>query len=220
MSIVNATSQSVPAGPAADRAWRSRTAGARNPRAGRCPAGLALALSLVLSSLLLPGVVHAGSVIPAKSHYVLHPATADSAGGPAAPPTEAEPAEAELDAPPELLRYLEAKQCRDSEATAALLLSGIEIARQAGYATPEPLLLACLAQAESHFDDSAVGRAGERGLLQVHPCHKRAMKKLGLDYLNGAHRVAYACVLWDARGLKPWTTRRAAQRDFSAWSAD
>lgn len=101
--------------------------------------------------------------------------------------------------------------------TAELLLTGIDIAQRAGYDTPDPLLLACIARPESHFDDAAVGSAGERGLLQVHPCHQRGMQRLGWDFTDGADRVAYACVLWDSSGLRPWSTRRAAQRDYNTW---
>lgn len=129
------------------------------------------------------------------------------------------PVDTAVSAPPALLQYLEDQKCADIARTASLLMAGVEIARNAGYNTPDPLLLACLAKPESKFDDGAVGSAGERGLLQVHPCHKRSMAKIGLDFNTGTDRVAYACVLWDASGLRPWTTRRAAQRDYQAWSA-
>jgi soluble lytic murein transglycosylase-like protein len=74
----------------------------------------------------------------------------------------------------------------------------------------DPLLLMCLARYESTFNVADVGAAGERGLLQVHPCHRRAMKRAGLDFYTEADRLAFACRLYNAQGLKPWTVRRRA----------
>jgi hypothetical protein len=195
--------------------------------------GRLLIAGLLLSSVLGPGLAYAK--VPDKSFAdpALHPhgesEAAESESAAAASESKVAlcvsekaaempaSADVELSAPPALLKYLEDKKCADIASTASLLLAGVRIAQNAGYTTPDPLLLACLAKPESNFNDGAVGRAGERGLLQVHPCHKRSMARLGLDFTDGADRVAYACVLWSASGLKPWSTRRAAQRDYSAW---
>jgi hypothetical protein len=100
------------------------------------------------------------------------------------------------------------------DGTAALLLDGIAVARGMGYETPDPLLFACLARYESGFHDSSIGKHGERGLLQIHPVHKRGMKRLGLNFYSGKDRIAYGCILYAAQGLKPWAVRSRAMKDY------
>jgi soluble lytic murein transglycosylase-like protein len=114
--------------------------------------------------------------------------------------------------PAALTAYLDKHNAPDG--TAALLLDGIAVARGMGYKTPDPLLFACLARYESHFKDSSIGSAGERGMLQIHPCHKRSMKRLGLNFYSGKERIAYGCILWQAQGLKPWAVRTRAMKDY------
>lgn len=136
------------------------------------------------------------------------------------PPGTLDGADFAIPTPSTLLRYLREHGCEDVDGVAALLLTGIDIAARGDCITPDPLLLACIARPESGFDDSCVGAAGERGLLQVHPCHKRAMRAAGLDFADGADRIAFACQLWAARGLLPWTTRRAALRDYRRYCGE
>jgi hypothetical protein len=78
----------------------------------------------------------------------------------------------------------------------------------------DALMMACLARYESGFDTGCTGGAGERGLLQVHPCHRRAMREAGLDFASERDRLAFAQNLYKARGLRPWTVRRRALRDY------
>jgi len=76
----------------------------------------------------------------------------------------------------------------------------------------DPLLLLALARYESRFNIADVGGAGERGLLQIHPCHKRSMKRAGLDFYSEADRLTFACMMMKRSGLKPWTVRRRAMK--------
>jgi hypothetical protein len=178
-----------------------------------------LVAGLLLMCVFIPSL--ASAEIPERCYAdsALHPISDNAASESEIAVLEPARDMDELLIPPTLLQYLEDQQCADTTSIATLLLTGIEIARNAGYTTPDPLLLACLAKPESKFDDGAVGHAGERGLLQIHPCHKRSMARMGLDFNNSADRVAFACVLWDGSGLRPWSTRRAAQRDHRSWSA-
>ena len=98
-----------------------------------------------------------------------------------------------------------------------------ELVHASFYANLEPgfWLLVALARYESTFRPDAVGRAGERGLLQVHPVHFRAMRKAGLDPAKHAD-----CTLWGAlmvasglsqgkslsAAVAPWIARSGAIR--------
>jgi hypothetical protein len=86
------------------------------------------------------------------------------------------------------------------------------------YITPleyniSPLLLLALAHPESGFDKTDTGSAGEKGLIQIHTCHKRSMKKAGLDYSVEADRIRWGCMMIRSRldngkslhqAIKPW----------------
>jgi hypothetical protein len=75
----------------------------------------------------------------------------------------------------------------------------------------DPLLLLALARYESTFNIGDVNpRSHCRGLLQISPCHKRAMKRAGLNFYSERDRLAFACMMIDAQGLRPWTVRRRA----------
>lgn len=73
--------------------------------------------------------------------------------------------------------------------------------------------LACIL-AESGGDATGVNSSsGCRGYWQIHPCHKRAMRKLGLDFQSEADRCAFARVLYAKSGKKSWAAskRRTAK---------
>jgi hypothetical protein len=84
----------------------------------------------------------------------------------------------------------------------------------------DPLLFAALARYESRFDPACVGGAGERGLLQIHPCHKRRMRDAGLDFDSEVDRLSFAASLYKSRGLQPWTVRAKAQREYRRLKAE
>ena len=65
-----------------------------------------------------------------------------------------------------------------------------------------------VATCESRWDPEAVGAAGERGLLQVHPVHRQAMASAGLDYDQESDRIKWAVRLWEGRGWTPWSCGR------------
>lgn len=197
---------------------KPRRIGRKGPGAHRRACGRALLAALLLIGAFIPGGARAD--IPERSYAesAPHPVHDQAAETGEKASEEQAKADSEPAASPQLLKYLEDQKCADVSGTASLLLEGIRIAQNAGYSTPDPLLLACLAKPESRFNEGAIGRAGERGLLQVHPCHKRSMARMGLDFMSGPDRIAFACVLWNAQGLRPWSTRRAAQRDYNAWS--
>ena len=76
--------------------------------------------------------------------------------------------------------------------------------------------LACIIRYESRANTHAVNRRTRcSGMLQIHPCHKRTMTKLGLDFGNEADRLVYGCIMFEQQGYKPWVAvQRRAKRDF------
>lgn len=132
---------------------------------------------------------------------------------------ESAAAEAQYYQPPAWTLW--AQQHGASETTLALLTDiGGEYARD-GY--DMPCLLACIANPESSFNPGCRGAAGERGLAQIHPCHRRTMAALGLDFNSEADRLRFAChLITDAldngatlrTALRPWTTRRKALAQY------
>ncbi len=90
-------------------------------------------------------------------------------------------------------------------------------------------LLFALAKPESGFSMKCIGGAGERGLLQCHPCHQAAMRRAGLDWTDEHDRLTFClrCLIFphlDAgqslrRALSAWpNTRGRALRDYVAIS--
>lgn len=92
-------------------------------------------------------------------------------------------------------------------------------AQEYGYQV-DPRRLATLAKYESGFRPDARGRAGERGLLQVHPCHRTSMKRMGLDFDNPADVLVYGALLYAWNGDKPWSVRAKARKDYERWFND
>jgi hypothetical protein len=77
----------------------------------------------------------------------------------------------------------------------------------------DPWLLASIARYESTFNTKARGRAGERGLLQVHPIHNCS----GLGYTCCGARILRRRLdegqdLYTA--LRPWAVRKRALREY------
>jgi hypothetical protein len=63
---------------------------------------------------------------------------------------------------------------------------------------------------ESRFDPDATGRAGERGLFQVHPLWQRLAERLywpGVSLYDAEVNVAVAAAIWRAAGWRPWACR-------------
>lgn len=81
--------------------------------------------------------------------------------------------------------------------------------------TEDPLRYAAIAKYESTFRVSARGAAGERGLVQIHPCHKGSMRKCGLDFGSEVDRIAFAEQLFASRGWQPWSVRKRATREYA-----
>jgi hypothetical protein len=68
--------------------------------------------------------------------------------------------------------------------------------------------VSAVVECESHFNPNAVGKLGERGLLQLHPRHAEPMAVLyGLDWTVEADRWEYARALWTWHGWGPWSCR-------------
>jgi len=85
-------------------------------------------------------------------------------------------------------------------------------------------LLLAIARYESTFDPDAVGDAGERGLLQLHPIHFNAVRAAGLDPDNFADCTLYAAIMLStsiAKGksleqaLEPWAVGERALELFN-----
>ena len=63
-------------------------------------------------------------------------------------------------------------------------------------------------QCESRWDPLAVGRFGEKGLLQLLPSHAKAMSDAGLDWYNSeGDRWRWAVRLWERYGWTLWSCR-------------
>ncbi len=102
----------------------------------------------------------------------------------------------------------------DPTAIAEMLVAAVDHAQASGCTDPpDPLLLACIARYESGFNPQASSGAC-RGLLQIHRIHRGSMADMGLDYDIEVDRLLYGCWLYSWHGLKPWSVRRLAQRDY------
>jgi hypothetical protein len=99
----------------------------------------------------------------------------------------------------------------------------------------DPWLLIALAQYESTFYPGAIGDAGERGLLQIHPVHADSFPDYGLDWDIERDRVVYgACRIREgldsglpmyragdkACAMRPWSARHRAWRLYQRLSRD
>src|SRR3990167_800494 len=62
-----------------------------------------------------------------------------------------------------------------------------------------------IVQCESGFDNSAIGKAGEIGIFQIHPVHFKEVEglKLYLHTLRG--NFAYSRILYGRSGWKDWS---------------
>lgn len=67
--------------------------------------------------------------------------------------------------------------------------------------------IAAVINCESKWDVEAVGRHGERGLLQVGPRHAEAMARAGRDFVVERDRIAWSVRLWERWGWEPWACR-------------
>lgn len=68
-----------------------------------------------------------------------------------------------------------------------------------------------VARCESTMRPDAVGRAGERGLMQVHPVHRARIERLGYTWdqmLQPGPNLAVAHDLYREQGWRPWTCAR------------
>ena len=92
----------------------------------------------------------------------------------------------------------------------------IDESTAAGY---DPLLTTAIIYKESTFNTRCVGRAGERGLMQVHPCHRQFTRsrlfeaqyniKSGLQVLRAHHQSAGSL----RGGLRGYTGGRSGRYD-------
>lgn len=107
--------------------------------------------------------------------------------------------------------------CKDASLAAKYLA---DAARESGV---DWRLLAAMARYESTFNIHALGSAGERGLLQVHPCHRARFAKAGLDWNSARDQVRFAaCVMLAPNmdkglraALRPWAVRPRALKEYA-----
>jgi hypothetical protein len=69
----------------------------------------------------------------------------------------------------------------------------------------------CIATLESRLDPRAVGRAGERGLFQIHPVHRRWLGARWSRLFEPVANVRAARDLERRAGWSPWSTSRACR---------
>lgn len=100
---------------------------------------------------------------------------------------------------------------------AAALARATERARAEFGVTVDPRRLATLARYESHFRPETRGAAGERGILQIHPVHRKGMAKWGLDFDCADDRLVYGALLYAWHGDRPWSVRHKARKDYERW---
>lgn len=62
-----------------------------------------------------------------------------------------------------------------------------------------------VAKCESNLDNSAIGKAGEIGIFQIHPVHFKAVESLGLDLRNAEMNIIYSRILYDRNGWRDWS---------------
>ena len=79
-------------------------------------------------------------------------------------------------------------------------------------ATPEQVGEAIrVAECESSLRWDAVGAAGERGILQIHPVHRGRVEALGFSWdemLMPWQNAVVAADLWAEQGWRPWVCAR------------
>jgi len=109
--------------------------------------------------------------------------------------------------------------CKDSALAARYLVDASNEA-QLGWGWQ---LLASIAHPESHFDIHDRGKAGERGLLQIHPCHRKDFKPAGLDWDSPYDQVLFGATMLAIserkgytlhRALEPWSVRELAIKEY------
>lgn len=103
--------------------------------------------------------------------------------------------------------YIEKK---NPKVNADRVLEVLSVAKE--YSTPEldmELLMFCLAEPETTFDPNEVGDAGEHGLVQIHPIHKKCIKEAGLDYNKPEDLVRWGCIMITTSLEKGKTLRQA-----------
>lgn len=75
---------------------------------------------------------------------------------------------------------------------------------------------ACMA-AESGYKTTARNRtSGCTGLLQIHPCHKKAMLRLGLDFNYEGDRIVFGAHLYQQGGWRPWSPSKRGRAKHKA----
>ena len=124
-------------------------------------------------------------------------------------------------------KYLQAESyilsvnpCAKDSALAARYLVDASHEAQLGWGWQ---LLASIAHPESHFDIHDRGKAGERGLLQIHPCHRKDFKPAGLDWDSPYDQVLFGATMLAIserkgynlhRALEPWSVRELAIKEY------
>jgi hypothetical protein len=71
-----------------------------------------------------------------------------------------------------------------------------------------------LVQCESRWDRWAVGRAGERGLFQIHPVHKGLIASMGYTWdemFDAEPNIRVAVEIRRRQGLRAWTCWHASR---------
>ncbi len=102
----------------------------------------------------------------------------------------------------------------DPEGSARLLCAALRQVRaeHPNAKLPDARRLALMAGYESTFNVACIGGAGERGLLQIHPCHRKRMSAMGLRYGSEPDRLYFGLLLYSWHGLAPWGVRSKVLR--------
>lgn len=76
---------------------------------------------------------------------------------------------------------------------------------------------------ESRWKATVRGKAGERGWVQIHPCHRQRFKDHGLDWNDSEDQLRVGCIMVQERldagqsfwsAFSPWTTRKKAWKAY------
>ena len=70
----------------------------------------------------------------------------------------------------------------------------------------DPVTATCIAWRESRLDPRAVGRAGERGIFQIHPVHRSWLGARWQRLFDPVENARAARELQRRAGWSPWTT--------------
>jgi len=65
-----------------------------------------------------------------------------------------------------------------------------------------------IARCESNFNNSAIGKAGEIGVFQIHPVHFKEVESLKLDLHTLEGNFAYSRILYSRESWQPWSCAR------------